>query len=160
MSKIAITLHVNGYDHHLEVDPARTLLSVLRDDLGLTGTKENCLEAECGVCTALVDGLAVNTCIYPAVRAQGKTVVTIEGLSKGSNLHAMQQAFIDHDAVQCGYCIPGMILSAVALVNESPQPSDEAIRDGLVGNLCRCTGYATILAAVRDAAEKMAVNDD
>jgi aerobic-type carbon monoxide dehydrogenase small subunit (CoxS/CutS family) len=160
MSKIAITLHVNGYDHHLEIDPARTLLSVLRDDLGLTGTKENCLEAECGVCTALVDGLAVNTCIYPAIRAQGKTVITIEGLSNGGDLHPMQQAFIDYDAVQCGYCIPGMIMSAVALVNESPQPTDEQIRDGLIGNLCRCTGYATIIAAVHDAAGKMAVNDD
>jgi carbon-monoxide dehydrogenase small subunit len=152
MSKIEMTLHVNGHDYDLDIDPQRSLLSVLREDLGLTGTKENCLEAECGVCTALVDGLAVNTCIYLAVKAQGKTVVTIEGLASGSELHPMQQAFIDHDAVQCGYCIPGMIMAAVALVHETPQPSDEDIKAGLVGNLCRCTGYATIIKAVRDAA--------
>jgi carbon-monoxide dehydrogenase small subunit len=155
MSKIEITLHVNGHDYDLEVDPGRTLLSVLREDLGLTGTKENCLEAECGVCTALVDGLAVNTCIYLAAKAQGKEIITIEGLADGSHLHPMQQAFIDHDAVQCGYCIPGMILSAIALVEETPQPGDEDIVEGLVGNLCRCTGYATIIEAVRDAAGRM-----
>lgn len=155
MRKVEITLNVNGHDHHLDVEPQRTLLSVLREELGLTGTKENCLEAECGVCTALVDGMAVNTCIYLAVKAQEKTIVTIEGLADGSHLHPMQQAFIDHDAVQCGYCIPGMILSAVALVEETPQPSEAEIIEGLVGNLCRCTGYAPIIEAVRDAAGRM-----
>lgn len=159
MSKMPLTLNVNGHDYELEIEPQRTLLSVLRDDLGLTGTKENCLEAECGVCTALVDGLSVNTCIYPALRAAGRTVVTIEGLSHLDQLHPMQQAFIDHDAVQCGYCIPGMIMSAVALVEETPDPTDEQIIDGLAGNLCRCTGYAKIIAAVHDAADKMEATD-
>lgn len=155
MSKMPITLLVNGHYYDLEIEAHRTLLSVLREELGLTGTKENCLEAECGVCTALVDGLCVNTCIYPAVRAEGKEIVTIEGLAEGDRLHPMQQAFIDHDAVQCGYCIPGMIMSAVSLVHENPHPTDRDIIEGLVGNLCRCTGYAKIIAAVHAAAEKM-----
>ena len=156
MSKQAVYLNVNGHQYALDIEPQRTLLSVLREDLGLTGTKENCLEAECGVCTVSVDGLAVNSCIYPAMRAAGKQVNTIEGLvlADGS-LHPMQRAFIQHDAVQCGYCIPGMIMSAVALVDENPHPSDEEIVQGLVGNLCRCTGYTKIVEAVRAAAQEM-----
>jgi aerobic carbon-monoxide dehydrogenase small subunit len=155
MSTEYITLKVNGHCYDLDVDPHRTLLDVLREDLGLTGTKENCLEAECGVCTVLVDGLAVNSCIYPATRAVGKQITTVEGLATPDGLHPMQRAFVKHDAVQCGYCIPGMIMSAVALVNENANPSDDEIIEGLVGNLCRCTGYANIINAVRDAAAEM-----
>jgi carbon-monoxide dehydrogenase small subunit len=131
---------------------------VLRDDLGLTGTKENCLEAECGVCTVLIDGLTVNSCIYPVMRAAGKQIMTIEGLAPSGELHPMQRAFIDHHAVQCGYCIPGMILSAVALVNETPDPTDDDIIDKLAGSLCRCTGYAKIIEAVHAAADEMRVS--
>jgi aerobic-type carbon monoxide dehydrogenase small subunit (CoxS/CutS family) len=155
MSTGHISLEVNGHSYELDIDPHRTLLDVLREDLGLTGTKENCLEAECGVCTVLVDGLAVNSCIYPARRAVGKQITTVEGLATPDGLHPMQRAFVIHDAVQCGYCIPGMIMSAVALVNENPNPSDAEIIEGLVGNLCRCTGYANIIKAVRDAAAEM-----
>jgi len=155
MSRRSVTLHINGHRYDLEIDPHRTLLSVLHEELGLTGTKQNCLEAECGVCTLLVDGEAVNSCIYPAMRAEGRQITTIEGLASAEGLHPMQRAFIVHDAVQCGYCIPGMIMSAVALVAEHPQLSEEQIVEGLAGNLCRCTGYAKIVDAVRAAAEEM-----
>jgi aerobic-type carbon monoxide dehydrogenase small subunit (CoxS/CutS family) len=155
MTTTAITLNVNGHAYELAVEPHRTLLSVLREDLGLTGTKQNCLEAECGVCTVLVDGQTINSCIYPVMHAVGKQVTTIEGLASDGELHPMQRAFLQHQAVQCGYCIPGMILSAVALVNENPDPTDEDIVEGLAGNLCRCTGYAKIIEAVHAAAEEM-----
>ncbi len=158
MTTLAITLHVNGHRYDLAVEPHRTLLNVLREDLGLTGTKQNCLEAECGVCTVLVDGQAVNSCIYPVLHAVGKEVTTIEGLAVGGELHPMQRAFLQFQAVQCGYCIPGMIMSAVALVNENPDPTDEDIIAGLAGNLCRCTGYAKIIEAVHAAADEMKVS--
>jgi carbon-monoxide dehydrogenase small subunit len=157
MTTTAITLNVNGHAYELAVEPHCTLLSVLREDLGLTGTKQNCLEAECGVCTVLVDGQAVNSCIYPVMHAIGKQVTTIEGLAMDGELHPMQRAFLQHQAVQCGYCIPGMIMSAVALVNENPDPTDEDIVEGLAGNLCRCTGYAKIIEAVHAAAEEMRI---
>ncbi len=155
MSTVRVSLEVNGHCYDLDIEPHRTLLDVLREELGLTGTKANCLEAECGVCTVLVDGLAVNSCIYPAVRATGKQITTIEGLATAEGMHPMQRAFVKHDAVQCGYCIPGMIMSAVALVNENPAPSDDEIIEGLVGNLCRCTGYTNIIKAVQEAAAEM-----
>jgi carbon-monoxide dehydrogenase small subunit len=155
MTTTAITLTVNGHLYDLVVQPHRTLLSVLREDLGLTGTKQNCLEAECGVCTVLVDGQTVNSCIYPVMHAVGRQVTTIEGLAADGELHAMQRAFLQFQAVQCGYCIPGMIMSAVALVNETADPSDEDILAGLAGNLCRCTGYAKIIEAVHAAADEM-----
>jgi aerobic-type carbon monoxide dehydrogenase small subunit (CoxS/CutS family) len=154
---LPITLNVNGHRYDLAVEPHRTLLSVLREDLGLTGTKQNCLEAECGVCTVLVDGQAVNSCIYPVLHAVDKDITTIEGLAVDGELHPMQRAFLKFQAVQCGYCIPGMILSAVALVNENPDPSDDDILAGLAGNLCRCTGYAKIIEAVHAAADEMKV---
>jgi aerobic carbon-monoxide dehydrogenase small subunit len=163
MAKIAVTLEINGESHEALVEPDRTLLDVLRSELGLTGTKTNCLDAECGVCTVLVDGLAVNSCLYLAVAAQGRAIMTIEGLAAAGEglapagtMHPLQQAFMDHGAVQCGYCIPGMILSAKAYLDEHPRPSEAQIREALAGNLCRCTGYQKIVDAVLAASGRMA----
>jgi carbon-monoxide dehydrogenase small subunit len=152
MSRIPIGLDVNGVGREVLVDPSRTLLDVLRWDLGLTGTKENCLEAECGVCTVLLDGRAVNSCIVLAASVAGRPIVTIEGLARDDRLHPLQQAFIKHGAVQCGYCIPGMILAAKALLDRTPSPTVDAIKDALAGNLCRCTGYHKIVQAVQAVA--------
>jgi carbon-monoxide dehydrogenase small subunit len=152
VNKLALTLTINGERHDVLTEPHRTLLDVLRVDLGLTGTKENCLEAECGVCTVLLDGRAVNSCILLAAQCQGREVVTIEGLSRDGALHPVQQAFIDHGAVQCGYCIPGMILSATAFLGERPGATEADVREALAGNLCRCTGYQKIADAVVAAA--------
>jgi aerobic carbon-monoxide dehydrogenase small subunit len=152
MARISLRLAINGESHDVLVDPARTLLDVLRVDLGLTGTKENCLDAECGVCTVLLDGLAVNACIVLAVQCRDRSVVTIEGLAAGGELSPLQRAFVDHGAVQCGYCIPGMILAAKACLDENPAPSEAEIRQALAGNLCRCTGYQKIADAVIGAA--------
>ena len=155
MTKAAVRLTVNDEAYDLVIDADRTLLDVLRTELELTGTKTNCLEAECGVCTVLVDGRAVNSCTMLAVVTEGRRVTTIEGLAKDGRLHPLQQAFIDHGAVQCGYCIPGMILSAKAFLDETPMPSDTDVREALAGNLCRCTGYQKIVRAVQAAAEVM-----
>jgi len=152
MSKLALTLTINGERHEVLTEPHRTLLDVLRVDLGLTGTKENCLEAECGVCTVLLDRRAVNSCILLAAQCQGREVVTIEGLARDGALDPLQQAFIDHGAVQCGYCIPGMILSAKAFLEECPDSTEAEVREALAGNLCRCTGYQKIADAVLAAA--------
>jgi carbon-monoxide dehydrogenase small subunit len=152
MARTTLSLSINGERHELSVEPSRTLLEVLRTDLGLTGTKENCLEAECGVCTVLLDGVAVNACVLLAVRCRERAIVTIEGLAVGGELHPLQRAFIDHGAVQCGYCIPGMILAAKAYLDEHPSPSEDAVREALAGNLCRCTGYQKIAEAVLSAA--------
>ena len=129
---------------------------MLRAQLGLTGTKENCLEAECGVCTVLVDGAAVNACILLAAECAGRDILTIEGLAGGEGLHPLQQAFIDHGAVQCGYCIPGMILAAKAYLDEEAAPTEAGVREALAGNLCRCTGYQKIADAVLAAARQLA----
>jgi aerobic carbon-monoxide dehydrogenase small subunit len=152
MSKLALSLTINGERHEVLTEPHRTLLDVLRVDLGLTGTKENCLEAECGVCTVLLDRRAVNSCIVLAAQCQGREVVTIEGLARDGALDPLQQAFIDHGAVQCGYCIPGMILSAKAFLEERPDSTEAGVREALAGNLCRCTGYQKIADAVLAAA--------
>lgn len=152
MSKLALALTINGERHEVLTEPHRTLLDVLRVDLGLTGTKENCLEAECGVCTVLLDRRAVNSCIVLAAQCQGREVVTIEGLARDGALDPLQQAFIDHGAVQCGYCIPGMILSAKAFLEECPDSTEAEVREALAGNLCRCTGYQKIADAVLAAA--------
>jgi carbon-monoxide dehydrogenase small subunit len=149
MSRIAITLNVNGDDYPLEIEPRRTLLEVLREEIGLTGTKPNCLEGECGACTVLVDGRAVNSCLYLAVRAAGRKVVTIEGLAEGEQLHPLQTAFLELGGVQCGYCTPGFILSTAALLAENPHPGEEAITQAVAGNICRCTGYTAIRKAIR-----------
>ena len=156
MPRMAIALEVNGDLYEVFGEADRMLLDVLRTDLGLTGTKTNCLEAECGVCTVLVDGLAVNACLYLAVAAQGRAVTTIEGLARGGAVHPLQQAFIDSGAVQCGYCIPGTILAAKAYLDENPAPTEAEVREALAGNLCRCTGYQKIVDAVLSAAQRMA----
>lgn len=147
---------VNGKPVDLFVPPNRRLLDVLRDDLGLTGTKEGCGEGECGACTVLLDGRPVNACLVLAGEASGHEITTIEGLSQNGRLHPLQEAFLEAGAVQCGFCTPGMILAAKALLDVNPDPDLEAIRTALSGNLCRCTGYVKIIAAVRLAARKMA----
>ena len=155
MTKLALTLTINGQRHEVLTEPHRTLLDVLRADLGLTGTKENCLEAECGVCTVLMDGRTVNACVLLAAQCQLREVVTIEGLGRDGQLHPLQRAFIDHGAVQCGYCIPAMILSAKAYLDEHPSPMEGQVREALAGNLCRCTGYQKIVDAVLAAAREL-----
>ncbi len=154
--RIDLNLTVNGADHRVSVHPFTRLLDVLREDLRLTGTKEGCGEGECGACTVLLNGQVVNSCLVPAVQAQGAVVVTVEGLADGERLSSLQAAFLAHNGAQCGFCTPGMLLSATDLINRCPNPSDDQIRDGLAGNLCRCTGYAKILDAVHTAAEREA----
>ena len=151
----SIRFTVNGKASNVETDPQRPLLEVLREDLGLTGTKYGCGEGQCGACTVLLDGQPVQSCITPVHAAQGHQVVTIEGLARDGALHPVQQAFLDEGAVQCGYCTPGMILQAVALLRAHPQPTGAQIVEGLNGNLCRCNDYHRIQAAVRRAAESM-----
>lgn len=150
---LPIVLNVNGREYALEIDPARTLLEVLREDLDLKGTKPNCLEGECGACTVMVDGLAVNSCLYLAVRAQGKSIITIEGLATDDRLHPVQEAFVRAGAIQCGYCTPGLIISTAALLQRNAQPTEDEIVRALSGNICRCTGYTNIRRAVHAAIE-------
>jgi aerobic-type carbon monoxide dehydrogenase small subunit (CoxS/CutS family) len=147
-----LSLTVNGRRRSVATDPDRPLLDVLREDLGLTGTKYGCGEGMCGACTVLMDGKPTRSCITPAADAQGKAVTTIEGLAKGGRLHPVQEAFAEDGVLQCGYCAPGMILTTVALLREHPHPTDEQIVKALNGNICRCCTYPTILAAVRKAA--------
>lgn len=151
-STVEIGLVVNGVPHRREVAARRTLLELLRDELRLTGTKECCAEGECGACTVLLDGEAVNSCLVLAVEADGREVTTIEGLADGDRLHPVQEAFLATGSVQCGFCIPGMVISAVYLLSRQPHPSDAEIREGLSGNLCRCGGYNQICRAVAAAA--------
>ena len=154
--KYEATLRVNGYPYPIEIEPQRTLLSVLRDTLELTGSKEGCDDSECGACMMLLDGKPVNSCSYLALQAEGSEITTVEGLAEGEELDALQAAFLEQGGVQCGFCTPGMLISATALLARTPRPSDDEIRADLAGNLCRCTGYTTILAAVRQAATEMA----
>jgi aerobic carbon-monoxide dehydrogenase small subunit len=150
--QVLIELHVNQVPCRLTVDPSTTLLEVLRRDLGLKGTKRGCDQGHCGACTVILDGKAVNACMVLAVQADGKRVTTIEGLSSGDRLHPLQEAFVEEGALQCGFCTPGMILSAKALLDKARDPSEQEIREALSGNLCRCSGYVTIVKAVRKAA--------
>jgi carbon-monoxide dehydrogenase small subunit len=150
-----LQLTVDGLPLSAFVEPGRTLLRVLRDDLGRTGTKEGCDDSECGACMVLIDGRPVNSCSYLALQADGREVTTVDGLASDQALHPLQQAFLEGGGIQCGFCTPGMLISAVALLARDPDPSDEAIRDGLAGNLCRCTGYQPIIRAVRSAAAAM-----
>ncbi len=150
----AITLTVNGHEHTLDISESRTLAHMLRYDLGLTGTKIGCEEAECGICTVLVDGTPVDSCVYPAFKAAGRSVTTIEGLAHEDELHPLQSEFIRHGAVQCGFCTPGLIMTSSALIDQHPEPSTEDIRHALKDTLCRCTGYASVITAIKSAAAK------
>jgi carbon-monoxide dehydrogenase small subunit len=152
--KHKIQIKVNGRHNEIEVDPWRTLLEVLRDQLNLTGTKQSCAEGHCGACTVLVDGEAVNACLMLALEAHGSDILTIEGLAGGGKLNPIQEAFVNYGAVQCGFCTPGMIMATKAVLEENQDPSDEEIKKALAGHLCRCTGYVQIIEAVRAAADK------
>lgn len=155
MSQVTVTLTVNGQSHTVTTAAHQTLLYLLRDDLGLYGTKDGCGEGECGACTVLMDGRPVNACLVLAGQAHGRAVLTIEGLAGDGNLHPLQRAFVRLGAVQCGFCTPGLLLSAVALLERHPNPSEAQIRQALTGNLCRCTGYAQIIDAIRQAAQEV-----
>jgi carbon-monoxide dehydrogenase small subunit len=151
---LRLQMNLNGEDVGLETKASATLASVLREGFGLTGTKIGCEEGECGACTVLVDGQPVNSCIYPALKAAGRRVLTVEGLAHGDELHPLQAAFVEHGAVQCGYCTPGILLTAVALLEENPHPTETEIRRAISGNLCRCTGYRKIIQAIQAVASK------
>jgi carbon-monoxide dehydrogenase small subunit len=150
--KRLITLTVNGTQYEVAIEPRQSLLQLLREELHLTGTKEGCSEGECGACTVLLDGKTVDSCLIFALEAQGHDVLTIEGLAQGDQIHPVQKAFAEYGAVQCGFCTPGMILSAKALLDSNPHPSEAEIRQGISGNLCRCTGYVKIVEAIQAAA--------
>ena len=150
-----IEIKVNGQKYELDVDPWRTLLEVLRDHLNLTGTKQSCAEGHCGACTVMVDGEAVNACLMLAVEADGKDILTIEGLAREGQLHPIQETYVTHGAVQCGFCTPGMIMATKAFLEENPDPSEGDIKKALAGHLCRCTGYVQIIDAVKAAADQM-----
>jgi carbon-monoxide dehydrogenase small subunit len=154
--KKEINFVLNGFEVVVTVEAHKRLIDVLRGALGHTGTKEGCGEGECGACTVIVDGRAVNSCLYPVFEAEGKSITTIEGLRNTDNkLSVIQQAFVEQGGIQCGFCTPGMIMSAKALLDSNPDPREEEIRDALVGNLCRCTGYVQIIESVKSAAEKL-----
>jgi carbon-monoxide dehydrogenase small subunit len=148
----AITIQVNGTRHEVDVEPRQLLVYFLRDQLGLTGTNVGCDTSSCGACTVLVDGDSVKSCTMFAVQADGAEILTIEGLAQGDELHPVQRAFHEQHGLQCGYCTPGFVMAAVALLRDNPAPSEQEIRHGLEGNLCRCTGYQTIVEAVQAAA--------
>lgn len=148
------TIHfiLNGESVEVEIEPHLTLLQVLRENLELTGTKEGCGMGECGACTVLLDGKTINSCIFPAMEAEGRNITTIEGLIDSQGyLHPIQKTFIEYGAIQCGFCTPGMVLSAKAILDENPKPTEEEIRNGIAGNLCRCTGYLQIIQAIKAA---------
>lgn len=150
-----IHFHLNGHAVSAEVASHKMLLEVIREVFELTGTKEGCGQGECGACTVLVDGVSVNSCLYPAFEVEGRSVVTVEGLvSEGNRLDPLQEAFVEMGGVQCGFCTPGMIMSAKALLMENPQPSEQEVRRAISGNLCRCTGYVQIVESIMRAAEK------
>ena len=153
---VSITLNVNGVPYPLAIEPNRTLVSVIRGEVGLTGTKEGCDDCECGACMVLVDGRPVNSCSYLAVQADGREVTTVEGLGTAADPHPLQRNIIAEGGVQCGFCTPGMLISATALLAQSPQPSEDEIRIALGGNLCRCTGYQKIVRAVQRTADELA----
>ena len=144
---------LNNKHYELSVKPWQTLLEVIREDLKLTGTKEGCGEGECGSCTVIMGGKTVNSCLVPAAEANNQNIMTIEGLADGENLDPIQEAFLNHSGMQCGFCTPGMIMSAKALLGENPDPSEEEIREGIAGNFCRCTGYTKIIESIRAASE-------
>ena len=154
-----ITFTINGQSQTLTIQPWRTLLEVIREDLQLTGTKEGCGQGECGSCTVIMGGKTINSCLVPAVEADGQEIITIEGLSNGDVLHPIQEAFMEHSGMQCGFCTPGMIMSAKGLLDRNPKPSEEEIREGIAGNFCRCTGYTKIVESIDAAAKVMNKKD-
>ncbi len=155
MKKIRVTLTVNGHTHLFETYPNRTLLEVLREEIGLTGVKEGCGEGECGACTVIMNDEPINSCLVLIGQADNSKIETIEGLAKDGKPHPLQKAFVEHGAVQCGFCTPGMIMASKALLDRNPHPDEEQIREALSGNICRCTGYKKIIEAVQSAAEEM-----
>ena len=155
MAEQRVKFMVNGRSYEIPIEPHMTLVEVLRDKLDITGTKISCGAGECGACTVLIDGKPMLSCLTLAMTAREKNILTIEGLAKGSNLHPIQKAFIEHGAIQCGFCTPGMILATKALLDENPNPTREEVKKALAGNLCRCTGYVKIVDEVLAAAEKM-----
>jgi carbon-monoxide dehydrogenase small subunit len=155
--KANITLYINGDKYTIAVEPWRTLAEVLREDLNLIGTKIGCETGDCGACTVLINGKSVTSCLSLAVESDGKEITTIEGLSTGADLHPIQEAFVEQGAIQCGYCTPGMILSAKHLLDKNPEPTELQIRQSLSGNLCRCTGYNRIIKAVTAASKKIKI---
>jgi carbon-monoxide dehydrogenase small subunit len=155
MEKIELHMTVNGKEVNVEVKPYARLLDVIREELSLTGTKEGCGIGECGACTVIVDGQTVNTCLTLAASMEGKNITTIEGVMENDELHPIQQAFIDHHALQCGFCTPGLVLSAKALLDENPTPTREQIKVGISGNLCRCTGYEQVIEAIEEVSKKI-----
>ena len=152
---LPLFLRVNGVVHDVLVPPWRTLLEVLRESLSLTGAKRACQEGQCGACAVLIDNKPINSCLYLAVEAQGKDIQTIEGLGEGGVLDQIQKSFVQKGAIQCGFCTPGFILATKSLLNENPSPSEEEIREAMVGHLCRCTGYVQIIEAIQDAASEL-----
>ena len=159
LDKVELALVVNGEPIRVNVSPYATLLDVLRDDLELTGTKLGCAEGECGACSVMLDGKVINSCLVLAVECAGSQILTIEGLKVNGELHPIQQAFVDHGAIQCGFCTPGMIMAVYALLERNPSPSETQIKRGLEGNLCRCTGYRKIIDAVMSLADGGAGHD-
>jgi carbon-monoxide dehydrogenase small subunit len=154
--KQTVRFKLNGDAVEVDIEPHLSLLQLLRDRLGLMGTKEGCGMGECGACTVLLNGQTINSCIFPASEAEGKEVTTIEGIvGAHGDLHPIQKAFVEYGAVQCGFCTPGMVLSAKALLDENPKPSEDEIRNGIAGNLCRCTGYLQIVQAIKAVSEKL-----
>jgi carbon-monoxide dehydrogenase small subunit len=155
MKRKEVLLKVNGKNYQVSIEPWRTLVEVLRETLGLTGTKKSCNEGECGACTVMMDGKPVSSCLVLAMDAQGKEILTIEGLSEGEKLHPIQEAFLKHGAIQCGFCTPGMVISAKALLDENPKPTVAEVRKAISGNLCRCTGYQHIVDSIMAASKMM-----
>jgi carbon-monoxide dehydrogenase small subunit len=155
MNKLHVTTTVNGEAAEFLCEPQATLLDALRDELGLTGTKEGCGSGDCGACSVILDGRVVASCLVLAAEAEGRTITTVEGLARGEALHPLQRQFLEHAALQCGFCTPGLLVAAKALLDRNPDPSESEVRYGLAGNLCRCTGYDKIIRAVLDAAKEM-----
>ena len=155
MERQAIKVKINGKAYELSVPPWRTLLEVIREDLKLTGTKEGCGQGECGSCTVIMGGRTVNSCLVLAMESDGQEIFTIEGLADGEKLHPVQEAFVEHAGMQCGFCTPGMIMSAKAFLDRNPNPSEAEIREGIAGNFCRCTGYTKIIESIGAAAKAM-----